>query len=49
MGFMGWYEAEANKPQLAFACMATHYPDGVYGGTLCAPIINKILQEWKSK
>lgn len=47
MWFMGWYEPEPNKPELAFACMATHYPDGVYGGTLCAPIIDKILRDWK--
>jgi len=45
--FMGWY-APDDKPTLAFACMATHYPrkTGSYGGTICAPIINEILQAW---
>lgn len=48
MWLMGWYEPKPNQPELSFACMATHYPNGVYGGTLCAPIINKILQQWKA-
>lgn len=48
--FMGWY-APDEKPKLAFACMATHYPPNTksFGGNVCAPIINNILTEWNKQ
>lgn len=49
MWFMGWYEPEPKRPELAFACMATHYPNRVYGADVCAPIINDILLAWQKQ
>lgn len=48
--FMGWYAPPDKRPPLAFACMATHYPQrtGSYGGSICAPIINHILTAWNA-
>lgn len=45
--FVGWMESESGKPDVAFACMATHaFKPGLrYGGEVCGPIIAKTLRD----
>lgn len=45
--FIGWHEDNKGKPDLSFACMVTHaYAKGKdSGGTVCAPIIARILSD----
>jgi cell division protein FtsI/penicillin-binding protein 2 len=47
--FIGWSEPEAERgKKMAFACMVTHAHGGKRtGGSVCAPIINEILEKLK--
>jgi len=49
--FIGWREPIADDPRrLAFACMATHATGRLrFGGSACAPVVNRILETIESK
>ena len=49
--FVGWHEDKKGKPDVSYACMVTHaYAKGKRsGGTVCAPIIARILRDMEKK
>jgi len=49
--FIGWHEDNKGTPDVSFACMVTHaYAKGKRsGGSVCAPIIARILNEMHQK
>lgn len=49
--FIGWHENNKSIPDVSFACMVTHaYAKGKRsGGTVCAPIIARILKDMANK
>ena len=49
--FVGWHEDKKGKPDVSYACMVTHaYAKGKRsGGSVCAPIIARILRDMEKK
>lgn len=49
--FIGWHENKEGKPDVSFACMVTHAyaKHKRSGGSVCAPIIARILKQMTTK
>ncbi len=49
--FIGWHENNKGVPDVSYACMVTHAytPSKRSGGTVCAPIVARILRDMEKK